>query len=154
MILDETRRMLELFRVLRGRIDERRQRGRRSGQFLLPGSASDALFQQPSESLAWRTVYQELPALDALEIGSGRASLWLRGGFPDAFTARSDAASARWRFNFMRTYLERDIPQFRVRVPAETLRCFWTMLAHHQGRLLNASELACSLGARGDALRG
>ena len=72
-------------------------------------------------------------------------ALWIRGGFPDAFAARSDAASARWRLNFVRTYLERDIPQFGVRVPAETLRRFWTMLAHRQGGLLNASELARSL---------
>ena len=71
--------------------------------------------------------------------------LWIRGGFPDAFTARSDAASARWRLSFVRTYLERDIPQFGVRVPSETLRRFWTMLAHRQGGLLNASELARSL---------
>ena len=87
-----------------------------------------------------------MPGLDALEVGSGRDSLWIRGGFPDAFTARSDAASAHWRLNFISTYLERDIPQFGVRVPAETLRRFWTMLAHHQGGLLNASELARSLG--------
>ena len=81
--------------------------------------------------------------------GDGRApvskTLWIRGGFPDAFTARSDAASVRWRLNFVRTCLERDIPQFGVRVPAGTLRRFWTMLAHRQGRLLNASELARSL---------
>ena len=145
--------MPDLFRVLRGQIDERRRRGRRSGQFLLIGSASDALLRQTSESLAGRTLYEELPGLDALEVGSGHDSLWIRGGFPDAFTARSDAASARWRLNFIRTYLERDIPQFGVRVPAETLRRFWTMLAHHQGGLLNASELARSLGVSGPAVR-
>ena len=146
VILDEIQRMPDLFRVLRGQIDERRPRGRRSGQFLLIGSASDALLRQSSESLAGRTFYEELPGLDALEVGSGHDSLWIRGGFPDAFAARSDAASARWRLNFIRTYLERDIPQFGVRVPAEALRRFWTMLAHHQGGLLNASELARSLG--------
>ena len=145
VILDEIQRMPELFRVLRGQIDERRRRGRRSRQFLLLGSASDALLRQSSESLAGRIVYQELPGLDALEVGAGHAPLWIRGGFPDAFTARSDAASARWRLNFVRTYLERDIPQLGVRVPAETLRRFWTMLAHRQGGLLNASELARSL---------
>jgi len=146
VILDEIQRMPELFRVLRGQIDERRRRGRRSRQFLLLGSASeDALLRQSSESLAGRIVYQELPGLNALEVGAAHEPLWIRGGFPDAFTARSDAASARWRLNFVRTYLERDIPQFGVRVPAETLRRFWTMLAHRQGGLLNASELARSL---------
>ena len=145
VILDEIQRMPGLFRVLRGQIDERRRRGRRTRQFLLLGSASDALLRQSSESLVGRIVYQELPGLDALEVGAGPEPLWVRGGFPDAFTARSDAASARWRLNFVRTYLERDIPQFGVRVPAETLRRFWTMLAHRQGGLLNASDLARSL---------
>ena len=145
VILDEIQRMPELFRVLRGQIDERRRQGRRSRQFLLLGSASDALLRQSSESLAGRIVYTELPGLDALEVGVEHDPLWIRGGFPDSFTARNDAASARWRFNFIRTYLERDIPQFGVRVPAETLRRFWTMLGHRQGGLLNASELARSL---------
>ena len=145
VILDEIQRMPELFRVLRGQIDERRRQGRRSGHFLLLGSASDALLRQSSESLAGRIVYTELPGLDALEVGAEHEPLWIRGGFPDAFTARSDAASARWRLNFVRTYLERDIPQLGVRVPAETLRRFWTMLGHRQGGLLNASELARSL---------
>ena len=103
------------------------------------------MLQQSSESLAGRITYHELPGLDALEVGSDHDTLWVRGGFPDSFTARSDAASARWRLNFVRTYLERDIPQFGVRVPAETLRRFWTMLGHRQGGLLNASELARSL---------
>ena len=145
VILDEIQRMPELFRVLRGQIDERRRQGRRSRQFLLLGSASDALLRQSSESLAGRIVYRELPGLDALEVGVEHDPLWTRGAFPDAFTARSDAASARWRLNFIRTYLERDIPQLGVRVPAETLRRFWTMLGHRQGGLLNASELARSL---------
>ena len=145
VILDEIQRMPDLFRVLRGQVDERRRQGRRSRQFLLLGSASDALLRQSSESLAGRIVYTELPGLDALEIDAAHEPLWIRGGFPDSFTARSDAASARWRLNFIRTYLERDIPQLGVRVPAETLRRFWTMLGHRQGELLNASELARSL---------
>ena len=145
VILDEIQRMPDLFRVLRGQIDERRRRGRRSRHFLLLGSASDALLRQSSESLAGRIIYTELPGLDALEVEAEHESLWIRGGFPDSLTARSDAASARWRLNFVRTYLERDIPQFGVRVPAETLRRFWTMLGHRQGGLLNASELARSL---------
>ena len=145
VILDEIQRMPDLFRVLRGQIDERRRSGRRSRHFLLLGSASDRLLRQSSESLAGRIIYHELPGLDALEVGFDHDSLWLRGGFPDSFTARNDAASARWRLNFVGTYLERDIPQFGVRVPAETLRRFWTMLGHRQGGLLNASELARSL---------
>ena len=145
VILDEIQRMPGLFQVLRGQIDERRRNGRRSRHFLLLGSASDSLLRQSSESLAGRILYHELPGLDALEVGSDHDSLWLRGGFPDSFTARSDAASARWRLNFVRTYLERDIPQFGVRVPAETLRRFWTMLGHRQGGLLNASKLARNL---------
>ena len=145
VILDEIQRMPDLFRVLRGQIDERRRQGRRFRQFLLLGSASEALLRQSSESLAGRIVYQELPGLDALEIGAEHETLWIRGSFPDAFTARSGRASARWRLGFIRTYLERDLPQLGVRIPAETLRRFWTMLGHRQGGLLDASELARSL---------
>ena len=145
VIVDEVQRVPELFRVLRGLIDNRRRRGRRSGHFLLLGSASDALLRQSSESLAGRVIYAELPGLDAMDIDAEHDPLWVRGGFPDSFTARSDAASARWRLSFVRTYLERDIPQLGVRVPAATLRRFWTMLGHRQGGLLNASELARSL---------
>lgn len=147
VVLDEVQRMPGLFQVLRGEIDARRRGGRRRGQFLLLGAASDALMKQASESLAGRIFYDELPGLTALEVGAGapRQRLWVRGGFPDAFTAGSDEASARWRLNFVRTYLERDIPQFGVRVPAPTLRRLWTMLGHHQGGLLNASELARSM---------
>lgn len=145
VILDEIQRMPELFHVLRSQIDERRRQGRRSRHFLLLGSASDALLRQSSESLAGRIIYTELPGFDALEVEAEPETLWIRGGFPDSFTARSDAASARWRLNFVRTHLERDIPQFGVRVPAETLRRFRTMLGHRQGGLLNASELARSL---------
>ena len=147
VILDEIQRMPGLFQVLRGQIDSRRRQGWRTGQFLLLGSASDALLRQSAESLAGRIIYDELPGLTVLEVGMGSAPqrLWVRGGFPDAFNAKSDAASARWRFNFIRTYLERDIPQFGVRVPAPTLRRLWTMLGHYQGGLLNASELARSL---------
>ena len=147
VILDEIQRMPGLFQVLRGQIDSRRRQGWRTGQFLLLGSASDALLRQSAESLAGRIIYDELPGLTVLEVGMGSAQqrLWVRGGFPDAFNAKSDAASARWRFNFIRTYSERDIPQFGVRVPAPTLRRLWTMLGHYQGGLLNASELARSL---------
>ena len=145
--------MPALFQVLRGQIDDRRRAGKRSGQFLLLGSASDTLMKQTSESLAGRVVYDELPGLTTLEVGADQQrQLWVRGGFPDAFTARSDKASARWRLNFLRTYLERDIPQFGVRVPAPTLRRLWTMLSHHQGGLLNASALARSMAASTPAI--
>lgn len=145
VILDEVQRMPDLFPVLRGQIDERRRQGRRTRQFLLLGSVSDALLRQSSESLAGRIVYDELPGLDVVEVGGKQETLWIRGGFPDAFNTRNDAGSMLWRQSFIRTYLERDIPQFGVRVPAETLRRFWTMLAHRQGGLLNTSELARSL---------
>ena len=148
-ILDEVQRMPGLFEILRGQIDLRRREGRRTRHFLLLGSASRTLLNQSAESLAGRLVYYELPGLDAQEIGGGggdRDRLWLRGGFPDSFTAAGDGASARWRLAFIRTYLEREVPGFGVRVPAATLRRFWTMLAHRQGGLLNASALAKSLG--------
>ena len=154
VVLDEIQRLPGLFQVLRGQIDARRRAGRRSGQFLLLGSASDALLRQSSESLAGRIIYDELPELTALEVGAQQHQqrLWVRGGFPDAFSAKTDRASARWRFNFIRTYLERDVPQFGVRVPAPTLRRLWTMLGHRQGGLLNASELARSLSISAPAI--
>ncbi len=148
VVLDEVQQMQGLFKALRGQIDERRRQGFRTGQFLLLGSASAALLRQSSESLTGRVRYDELPGLDVLEAGAGRAErerLWVRGGFPDAFGAPSDEASARWLQGFIRSYLERDIPQFGVRVPAETLLRLWTMLGHRQGGLLNASVLARSL---------
>ncbi len=145
VILDEIQRVPGLFEVLRGQIDRRRRHGRRIGQFLLLGSASHTLLRQSAESLAGRVVYDELPGLDVLETASERDRLWIRGGFPDPFLAKSDAAAARWRLSFIRTYLERDIPQFGIRIPAETLRRFWTMLAHRQGGVFNASQLARSM---------
>ncbi len=148
VVLDEVQRAPGLFQVLRGQIDLRRRDGQRTGQFLLLGSASDALLRQSAESLAGRVVYDELPGLTMLEVeASAQGRLWLRGGFPDAFNSPSDSASGRWRLSFIRTYLERDIPQFGARVPAHTLRRLWTMLGHYQGGLLNAADLARSLGA-------
>lgn len=153
VILDEIQRMPGLFEVLRGQIDRRRREGRRTHQFLLLGSASQTLLRQSAESLAGRLIYDELPVLDALEAPADRDRLWIRGGFPDPFLAESDEAAARWRLSFIRTYLERDIPQFGVRVPAETLRRFWTMLAHWQGGLLNASRLAASMDVSAPAIK-
>ncbi len=150
VILDEIQRTPQLFRVLRGLIDAGRRKGRKTGRFLVLGSASIDLLKQSSESLAGRIRYLELAPLDAGEVGARRLDdLWLRGGFPDSLLAASDAASLRWRQDFIRTYLERDIPQLGPRIPAETLRRLWTMLAHQQGGLLNAAALARSLAVDG-----
>lgn len=150
VILDEIHRAPQLFRSLRGLIDRGRRRGRGTGRFLVLGSASIALLKQSSETLAGRIRYLELGPLDAGEVAPERLdALWLRGGFPESFLAASDAASLRWRRDFIRTYLERDIPQLGPRIPAETLRRFWTMLAHQQGGLLNAVALARALAVDG-----
>ena len=147
VIFDEVHRVPGLFPVLRGLIDEARRKGRRAGQYLLLGSASLDLLQQSGETLAGRIAYLELAPLDVTEVGGELIdTLWLRGGFPDSVTAASTARSLRWRRNFIRTYLERDIPQFGPRIAAEMLRRFWTMLAHHQGGLLNVAQLARNLG--------
>lgn len=148
VILDEIHRTPELFQVLRGVIDTNRRAGRRNGQFLILGSASIDLLRQSGESLAGRIEYVHLNPLDVLEAAPDAASttrLWLRGGLPDSFLAPSDADSFAYRLNFIRTYLERDVPQFGPRIPAETLERLWTMLAHGQGTLLNASKLATNL---------
>ena len=150
VILDEIHRAPGLFRELRGIIDQRIWRGERAGQFLILGSASPDLLRQSGESLAGRIGYLELGPLDVREVEQGRLMrLWSRGGFPPSFLAPTDEASALWRENFIRTYLERDIPQLGPRIPAETLRRFWTMLAHSQGGLWNASTFARSLGVEG-----
>jgi predicted AAA+ superfamily ATPase len=150
VILDEVQRMPELFQTLRGLIDQGRRRNLKTGRFLLLGSASIDLLRQSGESLAGRIAYIELGPLRVSEVDASQEErLWIRGGFPDSFLSGSDAASAIWRENFIRTYLERDIPQLGPRVPAETLRRFWTMLAHEQGTTLNAASLARSLGVDG-----
>jgi len=150
VILDEIQRTPQLFASLRGLIDAGRRRGQGKGRFLVLGSASIDLLKQSSESLAGRIRYLELAPLDAGEVGGKRLdTLWLRGGFPQSLLADSDAASLRWRVDFIRTYLERDIPQLGPRIPAETLRRLWTMLAHSQGGLLNAAALARALAVDG-----
>ncbi len=150
VILDEIQRVPELFQTLRGLIDAGRRRGRKTGRFLLLGSASMTLMQQSSESLAGRIRLLELTPVFATEITPAELdTLWLRGGFPDSLLAPSDAASLRWRTDFIRTYLERDIPQLGPRIAAETLRRFWTMLAHRQASLLNQAEVARALGVDG-----
>ena len=150
VILDEVQRVPELFQTLRGLIDKGRRRDIRAGRFLLLGSASIDLLKQSGESLAGRIAYVELEPVNVLEVGGdAREDLWIRGGFPDSLLAESDEASGVWRENFLRTYLERDIPQLGPRVPAETLRRFWTMLAHLQGSTLNAAQLARGLAVDG-----
>jgi predicted AAA+ superfamily ATPase len=154
LILDEVQRLPGLFEVLRGVIDTNRFTGRRNGQFLLLGSASVDLIRQSSESLAGRICYLELGGFSVLELGAEAwERLWIRGGFPDSVQAADDASSSIWREQFIRTYLERDIPQLGPRIPAETLRRFWTMLAHNQGGLLNAASLGRSLGVDGKTIR-
>lgn len=153
VVIDEVQVLPDLFGALRGQIDRRRRQGHRTGQFLLLGSASNALLHQSAESLAGRVSYHELTPFMLPEVGSDAIStLWLRGGFPDSYLAKSDRASLTWREDFIRTYLERDIPSFGLRIPAETLRRFWTMLAHEQGGLLNAAKLAGNLGVSGQSV--
>jgi predicted AAA+ superfamily ATPase len=153
VILDEVRRAPELFQSLRGLIDRGRRHGKRVGRFLLLGSASMDLLKQSGESLAGRIAYLELSPFDALEIEAAQIDrLWLRGGFSPSFFAASDTASFKWRQDFIRTYLERDIPQLGPRVPAETLGRFWTMLAHTQSSVLNAATLARGLGVDGKTI--
>ena len=158
VILDEVQRMPELFGILRGVIDQRRRMGQASGQFLLLGSATGVLMQQSSESLAGRVAYVELPPLQAPEIFTHQPSvadlnaLWVRGGFPMSWLAPSDADSMTWREVFMATYLEKDIPALGPRIPATTLRRLWTMLAHHQGELLDLSKLAAALAISGQTV--
>ena len=155
VILDEVQRVPELFQQLRGIIDSGRRRGKANGRFLLLGSAAMDLMQQTGESLAGRIAYMELGPFDPLEIDSkGIDKLWVRGGFPRSFLAQTDDLSLQWRRNFIRTYLERDVPQFGSRIPAETLRRFWTMLAHNQSQMLNAANLARGLGVDGKTVAG
>ncbi len=149
VVLDEIHRMPEMFQALRGLIDEGRRSGKRHGRFLILGSAAIELLRQSGETLAGRIEYVELNPLHVLEIETGadeQNRLWLRGGYPDSYLAGSEKDSHRLRSNFIRTYLERDVPMFGPRIPSETLERLWTMLAHNQGTLLNASRLAGGLG--------
>nr|WP_310779707.1 ATP-binding protein [Candidatus Palauibacter scopulicola] len=149
VILDEVHRVPALFPELRSLIDRGRRHGRRTGRFLILGSASVERLRQAGESLAGRIEFVPLGSLDVLEVeahGDTAIPLWVRGGLPDSFLAASDEDSYAFRRNFIQTYLERDVEEFVARrLPAETLRRLWTMLAHWQGGLLRASELARSL---------
>lgn len=151
VILDEIQLVPDLFSVLRGLIDRARRAGTGPGRYLLLGSASPDLLRQSGETLAGRISYLELPPFSANEIDDPDR-LWLRGGFPESYLAKSAPASSRWRRDFIRTYLERDIPQLGPRIAAETLRRFWTMLAHHHGGLHNAAALARGLAVDGKTI--
>ena len=150
VVLDEVQRRPELFPTLRVLADRRP----RPARFLVLGSASPGLLRQSSESLAGRIAYYELPCLTLAETGPGTIdSLWLRGGFPVSFTARSHAASNRWRKDFVRTFLERDIPQLGVSIPSAMLERFWSMLAHYHAQVWNGSELARAFGVSHHVVR-
>ena len=155
VILDEVHRVPELFQQLRGIIDRGRRHGKANGRFLLLGSAAMDLLKQSGERLGGRSSYLELGPFDALEIDpTSIETLWVRSGFPRSFLAESDDLSLLWRRNFVRNYLERDISQFGPRIPAETLRRFWTMLAHNQAQIHNAATLARGLAVDGKTVAG
>lgn len=157
IILDEIQRMPDLFMILRGVIDKNRQENRNNGQFLLLGSASMDLLRQSSESLAGRISYIEMSGLNVIEILNNNDNkeinrLWFRGGFPNSYLAVLDKHSMEWLEMFIRTYLERDVPQMGFRVPAVRLRRLWTMVAHLQGETLNYSNLAANLEVDGKTI--
>jgi len=148
VILDEIHRVPEIFQPLRTIIDQGRRKNKGTGRFLLLGSASLELLNQSGESLAGRVEYVDLPPLNCLEIKEDENELnqlWLRGGFPDSFLAKNEKNSLAYRMSFIRTYLEREIPQFGSRIASQILERFWTMLAHSQGSIINASQLSRSL---------
>lgn len=150
VVLDEVQRTPELFPLLRVLVD----RPDRDTRFLVLGSAGPDLLRQSSETLAGRIAYHELDVLRIDEAGEDLADrLWLRGGYPRSFLAESAADSAEWRRGFIRTFLERDLPAFGIRVPAPTLRRFWQMLAHYHAQTWNGAELARALGVSATGVR-
>lgn len=143
VVIDEVQRLPDLFQTLRVLVDEPSTRRR----FLLLGSAAPELLRQGAETLAGRIAYHELDGFRLDEVGVDRLPrLWLRGGFPRSFLARTEGESGRWREEFIRTFLERDIPQFGLRIPAPALRRFWSMIAHYHAQTWNSSELARAFG--------
>ena len=151
IILDEVQRLPEVFAPIRGLIDLERRKGNKTGHFLFLGSAAIDLLQQSSESLAGRVSYIELFPFNVLEYIQNASDinrlnqLWVRGGFPESLLAKDDQNSLAWRGDFIKTYLERDVPLLGPRVPAKTLERFWTMLAHAQGANINGAKIAASL---------
>ena len=150
VVLDEVQLRPELFPTLRVLAD----RHPLPARFLVLGSASPDLLRQTSESLAGRIAYHELPGLSLAETGPDKADdLWLRGGFPRSFTARSHAMSYRWRQDFVATFLARDLPGLGIQIPATTMERFWTMLAHYHAQVWNGSELGRAFGVSHHAVR-
>lgn len=150
VIIDEIQRLPSLFPLLRALVDQRRVGGR----FLILGSASPDLIRHASESLAGRIIYHELTPLRLEEIGYDEVNrLWLRGGYPLSYLAKSNDASFTWRDSFIKTYLEMDIPQLGIHVPSAQLRRFWTMLAHSHAQLWNANRIAGSMGLSAPTIR-
>ncbi len=150
VIIDEVQRRPELFELIRVLVD----RSDNTAQFLLLGSASPQIIKNVSESLAGRIGFVDLSGFHLTEVGVDQIEkLWLRGGFPNSFLAENSDASDVWRSNFVRTFLERDIPQLGINIPAETLRRFWTMVAHYHGQIWNAAEFARSLGTSENTAR-
>lgn len=150
VIVDEVQRRPELFPSVRVLAD----RPRRPARFLMLGSASPQLLKQSSETLAGRIAFYELPGLSLEEVGSANLRrLWLRGGFPRSYVPRSTPDSARWRRDFIRTFLERDLLQLDVRAPSTALRRLWSMLAHVHAQTLNWSELGRSMGVSDTTVR-
>ena len=148
--LDEIQRTPEIFPVLRGVID----RHRRNGQFLILGSASRDLIKQSSESLAGRISYIEITPFTQREATfSDPATHWLRGGYPRSILSQDAETSFLWREDYIRTFLERDIPQLGFRIPANTIGRFWRMLAHSHGQVFNASKIAGSMGVSSHTIR-
>ncbi len=150
VVIDEVQRRPELFPILRVLSD----RPRKPARFLLLGSASPELLQQSSESLAGRIVYHDLSGFSLEEVGNDNLEkLWQRGGFPRSFLARSPAESIAWRQDFIRTFLERDLPELGITIGSTTLRRFWTMVAHYHGQVWNASEFGRSFGVSDTTVR-
>ncbi len=151
VILDEVQLRPELFPTLRVLVD----RDDVPARFLVLGSASPELLRQSSESLAGRIAYHELGGLSLGELGQDALKrLWLRGGFPRSYLAASEGASRRWREQFIRTYLERDLSDLGIRLPAATLRRFWSMMASYHGDHWNASELGRAFGVTQKTVKG
>ncbi len=150
VVLDEIQRRPDLFPVLRVLVDRPRSRAR----FLVLGSVSPSLLKQSSETLAGRIAFCELSGFSLGEVGTKELDkLWIRGGFPRSFLAQTDAASIEWRRDFIRTFLERDIPQLGISIAARTLHRFWSMLAHYHGQIWNASEFGRSFGVADTTVR-
>ena len=149
VVIDEVQRKPDLFPLLRVLVDREH-----ATRYLLLGSASPDLVKEVSESLAGRVAYHDLGPLTIDETGAGEwRKLWLRGGFPRSYLADDDAASSLWREDFVRSYLERDVPALGISIPSETLRRFWVMVSHYHGQVLNLSELGRSFGVSDHTVR-